>query len=52
MANSMICIKNSGIISSKPSVLEQKIYCVENFSASTFLLLWYLSKHIFVGSQT
>lgn len=43
MANSMIyikkndIIKKNGIINRKSSVLEQKIYCVKNFSASTFL---------------
>lgn len=36
MANSMIYIKKNGIVSSKSSVLEQKIYSVKCFSASTF----------------
>lgn len=37
MASSMIYIKKNSIISSKSSVLEEKIYCVKEFSASTFL---------------
>lgn len=37
MASSMIYIKKNGINRSKLSVLEEKIYCVKEFSASTFL---------------